>query len=192
MEHRRSGCTGTRPYAFLLIAGGLLAGCQDPGTDPLEPAFRRGQGNGPKVHVTFSVDAVSDGTCSPTSADSWISRRPGTGKLAVQWDTDAIRVTPVGAGYALTDQAKAWVIKKAGVIEAVGLDIQDIAGPDGIYHSTDPIPLAVPTGPSPDGFTVHLHAPAVPMWRHKGHTGGPRVAMIGTICVDDLVYTPAP
>jgi len=171
----------------------LVAGCQDPGTDPLEPAFSRGKGGG-KVHVAFSVDAVSDGTCSPMSSDSWISRRPGsTGEntLAVTWDTDAVRVTPSGSGYALTDDARAYVVSKAGAIESVGLNIQDVAGPDGIYYSTDEISLAVPAEASPDGFTLHLHAPDVPIWRHKGHTGGPRVAMAGTICVDDLVYTPA-
>ena len=70
--------------------------------------------------------------------------------------------------------------------------IQDVIGTEGIMHSTDKIPIEPPVAPSPDGFTLHIHADGVPVWRHKGHLGGPRVEVIGTISVGDIVFTPAP
>jgi hypothetical protein len=98
--------------------------------------------------------------------------------------------TPTGSDYALTDDILMWNpgLKKDGRITRVRFSAHDVAGPDGIKHDTDEIPVAVPVVPDPAGFVLHVHADNVPVYRLSGHTGGKRVEVIGTISVWDVVY----
>ena len=142
--------------------------------------------------TAYSVDAVLDGGKydSPTlfSIDSGST---GENTLFVRWPFDAIEITPKGSSYALTNDPQLTVSKKRGEVIAVQFYIQDVFGPDGIMHSSDQILVDPPVTPSSDGFTLHVHADDVPVWSHKGHTGGPRVEEIGTISVGDIVFKPA-
>lgn len=78
---------------------------------------------------------------------------------------------------------------RKGPITHVRLVGQDVDGPDGIWHNTDWIPVAVPVVPQAAGFTLHVHAKNVGVWRYDSHLGGGnRVEMIGTISIGDVIY----
>ena len=74
------------------------------------------------------------------------------------------------------------------MIARLQLVAQDVSGDGGIKHETDDIPVSQPVAPDPAGFTLHVHADNVPVYRLSGHTGGKRTAMIGTISIGDIVY----
>ncbi len=155
--------------------------------------------------TAYSVDAVDHG--GPYISPTLVSTCPGsTGEntLYVEWprfeqciviswnEFPDSWTSETFAPYDLTDDPQLTVRKKRGMVIGVQFFIQDVDTPDGIFHSSDQIPVDPPVDPSSEGFTLHLHADAVPVWRHKGHTGGPRVEMIGTISVGDIVFTPVP
>ena len=80
--------------------------------------------------------------------------------------------------------------KKGGTIVTVQFLIQDKAGPEGIQYRTDRFSLDVTgfEGFTGAGFILHLHATDVPIYRLKGHMGGPKVENVGTINIGDIVY----
>lgn len=41
---------------------------------------------------------------------------------------------------------------------------------------------------SAQGFTIHVHATDVPVWRLSGNNSSKKVAQVGTVDVGDLVY----
>ncbi len=92
--------------------------------------------------------------------------------------------------YELTDDISLEIKKKRGEITQVRLVGQDIIGADGIMHESDAIVINPPVKPDPAGFTFHVHAIDVPLWRLSGHVGGKRVEQIGTISIGDIVYEP--
>jgi hypothetical protein len=48
-----------------------------------------------------------------------------------------------------------------------------------------------PLEPDPAGFTIHVHADNVPVWKLRYHNGGGRrVEIIGYISIADMAYTP--
>ncbi len=120
----------------------------------------------------------------------------GNTMFYVEWPRfdDCIVITPTPAGedsYELTDDPQLIASMKRGeMIHSVRFFIQDQEGPDGIQYSSDPIPVDPPVKRSSAGFTLHLHVDGVQVWRHKNHTGGPRVEMVGWISVGDIVFTP--
>ena len=144
----------------------------------------------------FDVDAVSHG--GPYDSPTLVSEPDRSGStsnstLFVKWPSDAINITPKWISenyepYALTDDPQLSFSKKKGKIIAVHFWIQDIRGPKGILHSAK-ITVDPPFPPSPAGFTLHLHADGVEVWRHKGNKGGQKMEMIGTISVGDIVFT---
>ena len=156
-----------------------------------------GKGGDKTAYSVVAEDhgAPQDGYNSPTL----VSTCPGSTtetSLFVRWPRSpalCIVITPTGSSYALTDDPQLTVSKKRGKVIAVQFYIQDVAGPDGIMHSSDQIPVDPPVEPSSAGFTLHVHADDVPVWRHKGHiVGGRRMKIIGTISVGDIVFTPVP
>lgn len=108
---------------------------------------------------------------------------------SVTWPqfTECVVITPTGSSYALTNDPYLQVTTKRRVVTHVTLYIDDIVGAEGIQHETDPIPVA-PVAFGGAGFVLHVHADRVPVYRLSGHTGGKRVAMIGTISIADVVY----
>ena len=157
-----------------------------------------GGGNGKGDGKTaFWVDAVlHEGPYADPTLVSNCSGSTGETSLYARWPKTcgdgqlAVEITPTGSDYALTDDAQLNVIRKKGQIIAVELWIQDVDGPDGIQHSSERVPVDPSVVPTSAGFTLHVHADNVAVWRHKGHTGGPRVGQIGTISVGDIIFTP--
>ena len=159
--------------------------------------------------VTWSLAdlTVHDGV--PVSGSTLLSTCPGTpgAKLSnptVEWkdgDEDGnnevgenehcVTVTPKGSTVPLTNDAVLIVAtKKGSTTVTVQFLIQDIGGAGGIQYRTDRFSLNLPgfTGFTGKGSTLHLHATDVPIYRLKGHTGGPKVENVGTINIGDIVY----
>ena len=134
--------------------------------------------------VAHGVTYVSEplvSSCPGTVGSEWQIQTFGTGCLVI---------TPTGSSYALTDDFTISTpgLQKDGVISKLRLYAQDVSGGGGIAHNTDDIPVAQPRATDPAGFTLHVHADNVPVYRLSGHTGGKRMAMIGTISIGDIVY----
>jgi len=161
-----------------------------------------------KASVQYLVDAVAD--AGPYDNPTWISSRPALtdrNTLYAPWKGDAVTLTPtaVGAGdcaapadapptrtpYELGDEGSMTVRERNGTILGVTFYIQDQAGPAGVMHATDQVPVSSVESLAGGGFVLHVHQDHRLVYRLKGHTGGPRVATIGCISVADLVYTPS-
>ena len=93
-------------------------------------------------------------------------------------------------GGQLTDDIVIRVPGHKGVLTAVQLAGQDVIGGEGIAHESEQIPLLPPIEPDPAGFTIHVHADNVPVWKLSRHLGGKRVEIIGCISIADMVYRP--
>lgn len=94
--------------------------------------------------------------------------------------------------YPLTDDVKLVVRKESGKngrITHVRLLGQDVIGDAGVAHETDEVPVASPVVPDKAGFTLHVHAPRVEVWRLSEHVGGDRVALVGWVSIGDAIYT---
>ena len=184
--------------ATILLVATLAAACehrQRTPTAPDNPGTTTNQGtevnSGSSGNALVADVIVGDSGC-PTSPSSLAST--GSGDVGdfyhVQWrHTQGLIVTPAGSSYSLTDDVSLYVKLKPSdmILTAVTLYGQDKIGPDGIKHETDAISIS-PQKANPDGFTLHVHASGVTVYRLSGHTGGKRVRPIGTICIGDVVY----
>lgn len=198
-----------RPYltvALAVLTALATTGCLDQDTSPtdLEALSVRGGnggkgggggngGGGGKTNVAFTVTATLGDFCLAGAPENFVSTRSATTSttsLWTTWEGDGVVVKPAGSSVLLGDDASLVPEKKKKDLVALIMSIQDISGPDGMYHSVDNIPLAESAQESPEGFTLHVHADKVDVWRHTGHMGGPRVEVVGTICVGDIVYKP--
>jgi len=176
------------PVLALALAGACTS---SPSGDALGPTAP-----GAQAAKKSETNLVADFTLHDTPADvsePLVSTCPGAvgdGYHVKFGASGCLIFTPTGSSYALTDDILMWNpgLKKEGRITRVRFSAHDIAGPDGIKHDTDDIPVAVPVVPDPAGFVLHVHADNVPVYRLSGHVGGKRVAMIGTISVSDIVY----
>ena len=95
-------------------------------------------------------------------------------------------------GYALTDDISLQVATTKGLITSAKLRGQDIIGEEGIMHESESIPILPPVSPSSTGFTLHIHADNVPIWKLHNHLGGKRVEIVGYVSLADAVYTLKP
>ena len=156
--------------------------------------------------IQYQVDATTE---TVFSDPTWLSTSPGTTNgqtLYTAWAGDAVAVTPTAVGtggcqapagglpsrspYELRDEGNMTVRSRAGTIVGVTFYIQDVSGSAGIMHSTDEAPVNQVEPLSGGGFILHVHRDHALVYRHKGHTGGPRVATVGCISVGDLEFTP--
>jgi hypothetical protein len=137
-----------------------------------------------------AADAPALATTCPSagfSKNSWVLVFSKSGCLIV---------TPLWAStlydpYPLTDDLVVNVQRdgKSGPITHVRLAGQDVDGPEGVWHTTDWIPVAQPVVPTTAGFTLRVHARNVEVWRTDSHlAGGNRIEMIGTVSIGDIVY----
>jgi hypothetical protein len=80
---------------------------------------------------------------------------------------------------------------RKGVINSVQFYIQDDIGTEGIQYETETVILDTPAQTNPCGFLVHVHRDGIPVWKLAGHTGGPRVQIVGTVSIGDVWYRPS-
>lgn len=171
----------------------LAAACtSSTASDALGPTAPELATSRPSKGATMAADLILHGGLGFASSPL-VSTCPGAAFSDYHVEFGAsgcLTISPTGASYDLTDDVGMGAIglKKDGTISRVRFWAHDVAGPDGIKHDTDDIPVAIPVVPDPAGFVVHVHADNVPVYRLSGHTGGKRVAMIGTISVWDVAY----
>ena len=154
---------------------------------------------GGKVKTTYTVDVIKGSGFIPTTNALLLSTCEGTSistNYAVNWEkhTTCIVITPdppLGKDeVTLSDDPAIYISQKRGKIVSIGLAIQNIDGPDGILHSASKILVEPPFTPTATGFTIPVRQNDIKVWRHKGHIGGPKVEMIGSISFGDIVFTP--
>lgn len=174
----------TSPDRLALISPDSLAIATNQTTE-----VKGGKGGGGDALVADVI--VGDSAC-PASPSSLASTAPGdvTDSFHVRWGhTQGLNVTPDGSSYSLTDDVTLNMRLRTNnmTLTSVTLFGQDIIGPDGIQHETDAIPIS-PQPVLATGFTLHVHAAGITVYKLSGHTGGKRVGSIGTICIGDVVY----
>jgi hypothetical protein len=174
----------------LPILASLGLACQEAPTESqLQPNAAAAAKGGGGATSPLVADAVT-GDFSSTGGTALVSiGAAGTSKAyAALWKhSRCADITPEGSSYALTDDVTVHTRSRAGKIIAVWFSGQDVIGDAGIMHETDEIPVT-PIKPNTSGFTLHVHADAVQVWRLDGHLRGDRVEMIGTISIGDIVY----
>ena len=159
-----------------------------------------GGGNGGN-DVLFDVeiiDPVGFNPINPTLV-STCDGNASSNKPSITWPRPTVivcvEITPdpiVGEiSVTLMDDPGFSVGKQAGKIKQIQFFIQDIDGPDGIQYSSDPIVFNPTLIIDPTGFTIEVRTDFISVYRHSGHTGGPKV-LIGHISIGDIVYTPSP
>lgn len=173
----------------------------DPGCDG------GGNGGGTKVTWSFAEARIGDSgfeddlsnvvsTCDGTPTDKKASRP------TVFWNDDeddpaakgCVTVTVTSKGGTVTvlkNDAQLILAGKGGtIITDFQFLIQDFGGADGTQYQTDRFPIepdlsGVFTGAD---FILHVHQENVPIYKLSGHTGGKRVAEVGTINIGDIFY----
>lgn len=169
------------PDESALAKGGNSGGGQRPGPDVLQGDFV----------LTDSDAAALANTCpsAPLAGSrAWAVVFGHTECLIVQplWASTAYEPYPLRDDVTLNVRQESG---KNGRLTHVRLYAQDVIGEEGIAHETDWVDVAVPVVPSKAGFTLHVHAKNVAVWRLDSHlSGGNRVEMIGTISIGDIVY----
>lgn len=203
MTSRHRSRTIAASGVFLLV---FVPGCSDfVAPDAWAPStILHAKGGNSGGSETGGVADIAAGDLLSTEGESVLaSRCPGAasppGWAVVFGKTGCLIVTPNWASttyekYALTDDLVLDVQRekgKNGRITHVRLKGQDVDGEAGIWHNTDWVAVAEPVVPSTAGFTLHVHARNVQVWRYDSHLGdGNRVDMIGTITIGDVVYRP--
>ena len=99
-------------------------------------------------------------------------------------------------GNTLTDDIFIVTVKnKSGDIIGVQLFGQDIIGDNGIAHESDVLEVDPTVQPDALGFTLHVHAANVDLWKldtHRPMNKSNRVDIVGTFSLGDVIYTPDP
>lgn len=103
---------------------------------------------------------------------------------------DPCAIVTTSTGYRLTDDIGINVKVTKGLITSITLYGQDVYGEEGIAHRSEVFPITPPVKPSSAGFTLHVHADNLPVWKLSDHLGGERVEIVGYISIADITYTP--
>ena len=195
-----------RPFLLFatLVTAALFLGCQEQGSSPvgpddLGPQFAKGgnskpdkPGGGGKDEPTWtSADVVAhDGvaTFSNTLISTCSAPSGGTTPTLVWPRHDKCAVIEFDGGLLLTDDPRLQVLMKRGQIVAVIFREQDVIGGEGIQYESESVPIESPVEFTGAGFVLHVHGDNIPVWQLKGHTGGPRVAIVGVMHIGDVVY----
>lgn len=201
--HRRNRTAVTTATMTLLAA--FTVACSDPvepntinpGTSALAKGGNPGGGETPGADVRQGDLALADGDAPALVSTCSSGGFAGNGWAVVFGKSGCLLAPTLWASstypeYKLVDDVVIGVqIEKGknGRITHVRLNAQDVDGAAGIWHTTDWIPVAQPVIPSKAGFTLHVHARNVEVWRTDSHLGGGnRVEMIGTISIGDIAY----
>ena len=183
-----------------VLLASILVACSDatsPTIEPGAPALARGGTVGASFADVLRGDFALGEADAPALTSSCPGQSGAPGWAAVFGKSRCLIVAPLWAStvyraYTLEDDIVIGTLiekGKNGRITHVRLNGQDVDGTEGIWHSTDWIAVAVPVIPSKAGFTLHVHAANVQVWRYDSHLGdGNRVAIIGTVSIGDIVY----
>ena len=87
----------------------------------------------------------------------------------------------------LTDDPILYVTKKKGMITSVQFYQQDVIGGIGIAYKSEVVSIDPPEPFTGAGTLLHIDQD-VWVWRHKGHTGGPQVEIVGCMHIADIAY----
>ncbi|MGK2961907.1 MAG: hypothetical protein ACSLFK_07135 [Gemmatimonadaceae bacterium] len=196
-----------RNRSIAAIAVTVLLALSIPGcTDPLAPdsldigGLRQAKGGGGAT--PGAIVLPGDLALGDADARALTSTCPSAGFTPNAWavvfgKSGCLVVRPLWASttyleYALTDDIVLQVQLekgKNGRITHIRLNGQDVDGAAGIWHNTDWIAVSQPVVPTKSGFTLHVHATNIAVWRYDSHLGdGNRVEIIGTISIGDVVY----
>ncbi len=89
----------------------------------------------------------------------------------------------------LTNDASLIVVARKGNRFEIQFHIQNVGGAVGIQYRSDKFVITRPDAPFTGvGYTLHVDT-IVDIYRLKGHTGGGKDAFVGTIRIDDIVYS---
>jgi len=189
---RRAGAFGVI-VAGLAMASSTSTGLAQKG---------KGGGGGDGTSLTYTVSVADDATF-PSGANVWspcAGRTPeasGRDNVAyvVFFPRDPCSTLTTSTGAKLTDGLRIDVARNsAGAIYAVQVSGQDVVGSDGIAHRTDLIAIPGPAvTPSASGFTLHVHAVDVPLYRcntHRIKNNSRCDQNVGTFSFDDMIYVP--
>jgi len=158
---------------------------------------QKGKGGGTTTQTVFNVTVRNaDGTLYYTLP----TYEPGPGCKAVASGNnnyyavfprhDLCATVTTNNKYKLTDDIVIQVFTTNGLITSVKLTGQDVIGDAGIMHESEVVALTTPVTPSTAGFTLHVHADNLAIWKLSRHLGGKRVAIVGFISLGDMIYTP--
>lgn len=195
-------------FAFILAAGLALAGWPDAaaaapckGKHQNDPGCGDGGGGGSTGDVLYQVDVADDtavGSDAPLynpACDAFTQEQkgPGVSYWAFFDRHDLCATVTTSTGATLTDDIVIRVFANGnGEITSLQLTGQDIVGKAGVFHETDVIELDTPVSPSASGFTLTIDRDAVPIYKCDKHTScNNRVAVIGEIALDLMIYSPA-
>lgn len=165
-------------------------------TPPPVPAAPAKGGGGGNQNAAYTIAVTSDplwtpAPTQPTYSPACLAETPGPGGYTALFPRhDLCATVTTSSGSQLTDEVLIQVNAHKGFLTSVQLRGQDVIGEEGIAHESEQIPLLPPLEPDPAGFTVHVHADNVPIWKLSRHLGGKRVEIIGYISIADMVYTP--
>jgi hypothetical protein len=181
--------TGLLAAILLLALPGMAVNCDK---NPSHPSCSGGGTQGATYTVAVKADPLwSPGPTTPTYAPACAAETPGANSYAALFPRhDLCATVTTSTGAQLTDDIVIRVPSHQGLLTAVQLAGQDVIGEEGIAHESEQVPLLPPLEPSPTGFTIHVHADNVPVWKLSRHTGGKRVEIIGYVSIADLVYVP--
>ena len=136
----------------------------------------------PQGSLSYTLHSSCSGTPAPKTSNPTVEWKDGEGP-----EDGCVTVTTKD-GFKLTNDAHLIVATKKGATKVtLQFLIQDIGGADGIQYRTDRFSIDSPEFFDGAGFTLHVHS-TVPIWRLKGHTGGPKVENAGRIHISDIVY----
>ena len=103
---------------------------------------------------------------------------------------DLCATVTTSTGAQLTDDITIQVLSHKGLLTSVQLRGQDVIGEEDIMHESEQVALLPPPEPDPAGFTIHVHADSLPVWKLRRHLGGKRVEIIGYVSIADMAYIP--
>ncbi|MFQ5678355.1 MAG: hypothetical protein ACE5HP_02760 [Gemmatimonadota bacterium] len=158
-----------------------------------------GNGGGDKATWSFAAARAGDVGTSPATLISSCPAMPGSKNTSptLVWPRHDMcaNVTPEGQTgptiITLTDDPVLVVKTKGDQILAVSFRQQDVIGPDGIQFESEEVPIDPPVTFTGAGFVLKINTSGVNVWQLKGHTGGPRVRIIGTMNFGEVVYCDA-
>ena len=180
-------------YAVIIAITGCAIDSSSHGLGPLAPSLAKGgnggQNDGDGLVVDFVAgDFAGDNLVLSTCAgDSEASYNVRFGNTDDGTNAGCLTIT-TSDGTQIVDDIYFTSGVKSGSATRVTFWGQDAAGLSGIQHQSEPASVNPPAPTSTAGFTVHVHATDVVVWRLNGHLSSKKVRRVGTVDIGDIIY----